>query len=78
MHALGYYTWASSHFSPLRSCSLAKETYSTDKAEGYSKYSQSLYHRVLFLLNKLKVFSEKQLGNLVTIIPLNSKVTPIT
>lgn len=43
--------------------SLAKETYSTDKAEGYCQF---LYHRTLFLLNKLKVFSEKLLGNLVT------------
>lgn len=68
-------------FEPLlttQGVSLAKETYSTDKAEGYSKYSQFLYHRILFLLNKLKVFSEQLWGNLVTIIPLNSKVAPIT
>lgn len=55
--------------------SLARETYSTDKAGGYCQF---LYYRTLFLWNKLKVFSAKLLGNSVTIIPLNSKVTPIT
>lgn len=79
VHILDYFMWAPGHSPQLRVD--LSYTYPADKAETCSTYVQFLHCTMYFLFFKQaqKVFSANLPGKVITtIIPLTSKVIPIT